>query len=272
MDYIGMLIANAITNMGVAMRKAILMMILAVVSNSATAAEWVKVAETKDDNIYADPATIRREGNMVKMLTMSDFKSADYVAGKRYMSMALQYEFDCKEKLSRILALSTYTESMAMGEATYNSQITTWTPFSPKSPGETIWKFACEKRIENSYMSMANDAAQQGNCPKAFSLLAKARKKAPENYMVYFLTGMTYLRCGDLNQAEPYLKKGIDLAKHMVIQDQYTKGDTAIAYASLGDFDKAKSFAEEAKKLFAEAGDADGVNKMNAFLLQIQKH
>lgn len=254
------------------MRKAILMMMLAVVSNSATAAEWVKVVATKDVNLYADPATIRGDGNMVKMWSLYDYKIAEYVDGKRYMSVTEGMEYDCKEKLSRLLALSTYSENMAMGKATYNTRITTWAPFQPKSVGEKLWKFACEKRIENSYVSMAIDAAQQGNFPEALSLLAKARKKAPKNFLVFYATGVTYLNSGDPDQAKPYLAKAIDLAKHMAIQDSYTKADTAVAYALLGDYGRAKTFAEEAKKLFAEAGDADRVNKMNALLLRLQKN
>jgi hypothetical protein len=48
------------------MRKPILMMLLAVVSSSA-AAEWVELGSNEISTAYSDPATIRRNGDMVKM-------------------------------------------------------------------------------------------------------------------------------------------------------------------------------------------------------------
>jgi hypothetical protein len=48
------------------MRKLILILLLAVLSSSAMA-EWIKVGANDNSTIYADPATIRKEGNMVKM-------------------------------------------------------------------------------------------------------------------------------------------------------------------------------------------------------------
>ena len=93
----------------VAMHKVVLMMLLAVVSSSAMA-EWIKIGSTSmaDQTVtyYADPATIRKSGNMVKMWNLSDFKSAkDAGNGNIYMSTKAQYEFDCKEEQTRLLYL-----------------------------------------------------------------------------------------------------------------------------------------------------------------------
>ena len=254
------------------MIRIILMLLLLGLSNSAMA-EWSSITGTEIFMTYANLATIHKAGNMVQMLSLIDFKKPETYKGKLYMSMEVQAEYDCKEDKVRVLLSSMYSKNMAGGKVIgTDNNSSNWIPVPPHSFNKHLWKIACEKQIENSYMSIAIDASQKGNFPEAFSLLAKAREKAPENYLVYFLTGMTYIRKDDLNQAKPYLKKSIGLAKHMVLQDQHTKADMAVAYAFLGDSDNAKSFAEEAKKLFSEAGDADGVNKMNAFLLQIQKN
>jgi len=53
------------------MRKAILMMLLAMASGNA-AAEWVKVAETHRSVIYVNPASIRKVGHIVKMWSLAD--------------------------------------------------------------------------------------------------------------------------------------------------------------------------------------------------------
>ena len=56
------------------MHKAILMMLLAVVSSSAMA-EWTVVNENKEFIQYADLATIRKLGNKVKMWGLNDYKN-----------------------------------------------------------------------------------------------------------------------------------------------------------------------------------------------------
>ena len=55
------------------MRKAILVMLLAVVSSSASAA-WVKVSISEAGTGYVDPATIRKTGDKVTMSEMTDYK------------------------------------------------------------------------------------------------------------------------------------------------------------------------------------------------------
>lgn len=67
------------------MRKAIVMLLLVVVSGSAGAA-WVKIDGTDDETTYADPATIRKAGNMVKMWSRFDFKTVKVWLGLRYVA------------------------------------------------------------------------------------------------------------------------------------------------------------------------------------------
>lgn len=58
------------------MHKAILMILLAVVSSSAVA-EWVQFGGNETITIYVDPATIHKAGNMVKMWFLYDRRKAD---------------------------------------------------------------------------------------------------------------------------------------------------------------------------------------------------
>ena len=75
------------------MHKVILMMLLAVVSSSAMA-KWVKVSEDKLVAAYADPTTIRKSGNKVKMWVLWDYFTAQEVVSKPYMSARIQNECD----------------------------------------------------------------------------------------------------------------------------------------------------------------------------------
>ena len=84
------------------MHKAILMMILAVVSSSAMA-EWDKLGATNVSTVYVEPTTIRKSVNKVKMWSLENFNSVQVVIGKKYLSTKTQDEYDCKEEQYRTL-------------------------------------------------------------------------------------------------------------------------------------------------------------------------
>jgi surface-adhesin protein E len=130
------------------MRKNILMMLLIVVSSSA-AAEWVKVGRIENvTTAFADPATIRRNGDMVKMWGLLDFKAPNVlVENKPYMSMMTQVEYDCKEEQARTLSIYFYSKNMGEGEVVdIASHSGKWVPAPPGSIAESLWKFACGKQ------------------------------------------------------------------------------------------------------------------------------
>ena len=125
------------------MHKVILVMFLAVVSSSAMA-EWVEVGtnDYRDGSIevtaYADPTSIRKVGkvgNIVKMRSRVDYKPVEMVDGKKQKSIIAkaisvewsQGEYDCKNIQFR-------------AEFVYE-----WTPVSPDSIDEKLWKYACGK-------------------------------------------------------------------------------------------------------------------------------
>lgn len=129
------------------MCKAILMMLLTVMSSSAMA-KWVEVGSKQDVvSTYIDPATITKAGNMVKLWTLTDRKTPRTIAGIAHLSMKMQEEYDCKEKQSRGLAVSFHSKNMGQGKVVYSdSVINEWEPIGHGSAGEILWKFACEKK------------------------------------------------------------------------------------------------------------------------------
>ena len=128
------------------MRKTILIMLLAVVSSSA-AADWVYLGGNDTITFYADPTTIRKAGNVVKLWNLFDLKTAQLVNGKRYMSTKGQTEYDCKEERTRELYASFHSGNMARGEIVElaSNMASSWTPVAPRSISEDLWKFACGK-------------------------------------------------------------------------------------------------------------------------------
>jgi hypothetical protein len=132
------------------MRKAILMMLLGVMSSSA-AAGWVEISRSDDADMttYADPATHRKKGNRMKMWTLFDYKTAQVVSGdKPYLSQKAQKEYDCKEEQSRTLVLTSHSGNMGGGEVVYSNYNVNgnWEPVAPESIVEDMWKFACGKK------------------------------------------------------------------------------------------------------------------------------
>ena len=128
------------------MRKVILMMLLAVASNSAMA-EWVNVGSNENVSIYVDPTTIQRAGNMAKMWHLFDFKYVKEDMGEPYLSTREQNEYDCKEEKYRRRATSQHSKNMGSGKVVYSDSYTAkWKPVPPDSGIEIMWKFACLKR------------------------------------------------------------------------------------------------------------------------------
>jgi hypothetical protein len=122
------------------MKKLLLTLILAAVSSSSMA-EWVEVGSNDyyDGSIevtaYADPTSIRKVGDIVKMRSRVDYKPIEMVDGKKQWSIIAkaisvewsQGESDCKNRQFR-------------AEISYD-----WTPVTPDSIDDKLWKYACGK-------------------------------------------------------------------------------------------------------------------------------
>lgn len=130
------------------MRKVILMLLLAVVSGNVMA-EWVAIGKSDDDGmtIYANPSTIRKNGNIVKMWTLNDFTTMQTYAGYSYMAVRSQGEFNCKDELYRILATTYHSKNMAGGDVVRSDFIpNAWSGVPPESIAEALWAIACSKK------------------------------------------------------------------------------------------------------------------------------
>lgn len=131
------------------MRKAILVVLLAVVSSSVMA-EWVGIDVNHDGSygVFADPATIIRAGSKVKMWTLNDYKTVSELNDfSPPISLKLLREFDCKKKQTRILYTTHHSENMGRGEVVdTNIKPHDWEPVGPVSVAGALLEFACKKR------------------------------------------------------------------------------------------------------------------------------
>ncbi len=128
------------------MKKLLLIVLLAVVSSSAMA-EWVAIGTADGTIYYANPNTIRKSGNKVKMWMLFDFNAVRETEGDKYLSSKAQYEYDCKEEQKRILYFSWHSENMGRGDVVYiaDEPKKNWRPVAPESISKSLWKIACGK-------------------------------------------------------------------------------------------------------------------------------
>ena len=130
------------------MRQLILIVLL-VFSSSPVYAEWVEVSANKTAGViaYADPDTIRRTGDLVKMWSLFDLRTTHTARSNSYSSIKSLQKYDCAEDRSRALAYTKFSGNMGHGKVVYrNSDEGTWAPIAPVSVGQELWKVACGKK------------------------------------------------------------------------------------------------------------------------------
>ena len=127
--------------------KRLLVVLLLVISGNSYA-EWTWFSGDDEIVIYVDRATIRRNGNFVKMWGLYDLKTVQNYSGDSYLSSKTQTEYDCKGEKIRLVELFFYSGEMGKGKVVYSSSEADmkWRSFPPQSFAEGQWKIACGKK------------------------------------------------------------------------------------------------------------------------------
>jgi hypothetical protein len=127
----------------------LILMMLLVVSGGPAYAEWVEVSTNKVAGViaYADPDTIRRKGNLVKMSSLFDLQTTQTSRGNSYLSIKTQQTYDCAEDRSRALAYTKFSGNMGHGAEVHSVAVEQqWKPVAPMSVGRELLKVACGER------------------------------------------------------------------------------------------------------------------------------
>jgi len=126
---------------------------LLILSTAPVNAEWVAIE--KDyllsglQTLYVDPDSIRREGTLVTMRQLIDFKWMQGSARgpTRFMSTETHKQFDCTEKRLRLLAFTEFSRRMASGiRADGYVDTGSWISVEPDSINQALWEVACGKK------------------------------------------------------------------------------------------------------------------------------
>jgi hypothetical protein len=111
-------------------------------------AEWMSLGTSDSGTtVYADSATMRREGDLVKMLVLFDFKTKQTKADVSYLSAKAQMEYDCAEQRFEGHAVLYYSGNMGNGQLLDRSSGKgRRLRVSPGSLDHDLWKLACDKK------------------------------------------------------------------------------------------------------------------------------
>src|SRR5215510_16123851 len=125
---------------------------LLVLSSAPAYAQWVAVEQDYLSSglgtIYIEPDSIQREGNMVTVWQLIDFKTMQ--GGRsptRFLSTKTQKQFDCAKKRFRLVAFTAFTDSMGTGipdDGYVDKHV--WLPVEAQSITQALWEVVCGKK------------------------------------------------------------------------------------------------------------------------------
>jgi hypothetical protein len=124
------------------------MLFTLLVSSGPAHADWMSLgASDSGTTVYADLATLRREGDLVKMLVLFDFKTTQTKADVSFLSAKAQMKYDCAEQRYEGLAVTYFSGNMGNGQLLDRSSGKgKRLRVSPDSLDQALWKLACDKK------------------------------------------------------------------------------------------------------------------------------
>ena len=124
------------------------MLFTLLVSSGPAYADWMSLGTSDSGTtVYADLATLRREGDLVQMLVLFDFKTTQTKADVSFLSAKAQMEYDCAEQRYEGLAVTYFSGNMGNGQLLDRSSGKgKRLRVSPDSLDQALWKLACDKK------------------------------------------------------------------------------------------------------------------------------
>ena len=134
----------------------LVLVVLLFLNTVPVCAEWQAVE--KDylvpgrQTVYVDPESIRREGHLVTLWQLIDFKWMQGNQGlgplgfgpHRFFSTKAHKQFDCAGKRLRLLAFTEFSQHMGTGIAAHGYvDKDNWLLVEPESINQALWEFAC---------------------------------------------------------------------------------------------------------------------------------
>lgn len=127
-------------------------MALLVLTSALANAKWVAVEKNNQFagsmTVYVDPDTIDRQGDLVLLWQLIDYKTMQ--GGRspsRFSSMKMQKQFDCVAVRVRLLRATVFWGNMGTGNTTeaYVEE-GNWVLVEPDSVDQALWEVACNQQ------------------------------------------------------------------------------------------------------------------------------
>lgn len=110
-------------------------------------AEWVRLTEADGMTVHFDPDTIRRNGNLVKIWLLYDYKTPITTGRDTVLSTKMQSEYDCIGERVRTNPIFEIAGNMGKGKVVSSSLAEgPWIPIAPDTLGKREWMVACGKK------------------------------------------------------------------------------------------------------------------------------
>ena len=109
-------------------------------------ADWKKVVGSRGGTVYTDAAGKQRQGDTVKMWSLTDYKQPQAFKKIVIYSDKSWDEYDCKGRRIRVLHTEAYSDRMGNGTVVHRDTSTSpWLPVASGDSSEMLWKIACDK-------------------------------------------------------------------------------------------------------------------------------
>ena len=125
-------------------------------SGESAYAEWMVVEKDYLDpglrTVYIDPDTVSREGTVVTVWQLTDYKMMQGGVGfgrfmmspHRFFSTKTQKQLDCEHKRIRLLEYIEFLDHMGTGTASHGYvDHNAWLPIEPASVNHALWEVLC---------------------------------------------------------------------------------------------------------------------------------
>ncbi len=119
-------------------------------SDRAAREQWTLLGTSETDGhpeVFVSRSTLVRSGPLAKMVELWDFKAPRTIAGKTFMSLRNQFEYDCIASRKRLLFTTGYSKRMGQGVvvASGSPDAAGWSEVPTTGALHDTWKAACTK-------------------------------------------------------------------------------------------------------------------------------
>jgi hypothetical protein len=108
---------------------------------------WTVIAENDQIRVYADKATIRRQGSIVTMWSLMDYRQSQLGKNGSYLSSKGHDEYDCSLRRTRLLVTTEHDGRMGTGKLLDSEPVqSSWEDVGEGGLMGMLWRYACRAK------------------------------------------------------------------------------------------------------------------------------